>query len=579
MKKLKLYILVLIGLFGAVGSFATPPKKKKPKAKTELTEKQTIALKSYFIEANKEKLLGNRAKAESLFLKCVGINDQHAASYFELGALKYKAKDVVSARDYMQRAYELNPDNKWYAETLAFFYEKNQQYDEAAEIYELLIEKSPGNIDYYESQAAMYLYGKDVKSALKVYNKAEDVFGVNEMSSIQKHTIYTNTGKTEKAIAEIEKLIKKDPYNVRYYTALADMYSKNKQDNKAMETYQKLLEIDPNNGFVQYALAMHYRKTGEDLKSEQFLDKAFANPGLDFSTKAKILLSDLAYLESDGNKVNPKGLAMAKVLTETHPENPKAFALYGDLLNQNGDKESALENYTKSLKIDKSQFLVWGQRLILESDKQDWDLVYKSANTALEYYPSQPTLYYFKGIASIQNKNYQEAIDALEMGKAFVLNNDNLLGQFYSNLADAYHNLEKHKDSDKYFDKALQLNPNDDLVLNNYSYYLSVRGEKLEKAASMSKIAVENNPKSSTYIDTYAWILYKQGDYENAKVWMEKALNYGGNQEGVLLEHYGDILFRLNDVDGAMKHWKKAKATGSYSEFLDKKIESKSIHE
>ena len=233
----------------------------------------------------------------------------------------------------------------------------------------------------------------------------------------------------------------------------------------------------------------------------------------------------------------------------------------------------------KSLNKDQSQFLVWSQVLLLESEQENWDSVYTTSTQALEFFPSQPTLFYFKGLAAIQLKKYKEAIQVLEEGQDFVIDNDGLLGQFYTYLADANHNLEQHESSDQYFEKALKLNPNDDLVLNNYSYYLSLRGENLERAAEMSRQVVDRHPESATYLDTYAWVLYKKGDFAGAKEWMEKAMSYGGDAESTLVEHYGDILFKLGDSEGAMKYWRKAQKMGGASDLIDKKIDNKNLYE
>ena len=201
--------------------------------------------------------------------------------------------------------------------------------------------------------------------------------------------------------------------------------------------------------------------------------------------------------------------------------------------------------------------------------------MYIDGKAAIELFPSQGTLYYLVGIGANQMKNYKEAIDVLETGKDFIIDNNQLLIQLYSTLGEAYHNLKNYKNSDANFDKSLELEPNNILVLNNYSYYLSLRGEKLEQAKTMSKKTIEQEPNSAIYLDTYAWILFMNQEYEEAKKYMEVALNNGGNTQGVLVEHYGDILFRLNDIEGALKHWNMAKEMGDASNKIGEKIKKK----
>ena len=125
-------------------------------------------------------------------------------------------------------------------------------------------------------------------------------------------------------------------------------------------------------------------------------------------------------------------------------------------------------------------------------------------------------------------------------------------------------------------EKILKLNPKDANVLNNYAYYLSLRGDKLERAEAMSKASNELEPGQSSYEDTYGWIMFKVGKYSDAKIWIEKALNSGGDKSATVLEHYGDVLYKLGDTNKAMEFWQKAKAAGDgASELLDKKIQDK----
>ena len=54
-----------------------------------------------------------------------------------------------------------------------------------------------------------------------------------------------------------------------------------------------------------------------------------------------------------------------------------------------------------------------------------------------------------------------------------VVDNDAQLIEFYSNLGDCFNNLKKFEESDKYYDKALLIDPNNAFVLNNYAYSYS----------------------------------------------------------------------------------------------------------
>jgi Tfp pilus assembly protein PilF len=192
----------------------------------------------------------------------------------------------------------------------------------------------------------------------------------------------------------------------------------------------------------------------------------------------------------------------------------------------------------------------------------------------------QPLPYLFNGFANYQKKNYETARKSLETGSNLVVDNNLMLAQFYSTLGDICNQLKDHKKSDEYYDKALKIKPDDAYVLNNYSYYLSLRNKDLEKARDMARRANELQPDNASFQDTYGWVLYMLGNYTEAEVWIKKALDHPENDSAVLLEHYGDALYKLGRKDEALEYWQKAKQVGGEaSEFLDKKISEKKLYE
>jgi tetratricopeptide (TPR) repeat protein len=197
---------------------------------------------------------------------------------------------------------------------------------------------------------------------------------------------------------------------------------------------------------------------------------------------------------------------------------------------------------------------------------------------ATEYFPTNPEIYFYQGIALLQQKKYAEAAGVMETGVNYVANNKQLLQQFYANLGEANHSLNNNEKSDKYYEKALELDPNDVLVLNNFAYFLSLRKFRLEDAKKMSERSLQLDPENPANLDTYGWILYLQKDYAGAEKQISKALQKRPNDPDIL-EHYGDILFQLGQVDQAVEQWQKAKSNGSSSSNLNKKITDRKLYE
>lgn len=570
---------MLLSLAFIISSCASNKEAKQTKvqksSKAQLSEKQEIELKNYFFEASREKALSNFSAAQQYYQKCLSIDPNHSASIFELANIFQSQSRYADAVMYLERATALEPENKWYLQSLAILYEQTKQYQKAFETYSKLTELYPNELSYYEGEARMQLYQNDLKKALKVYDKIENQFGLLEPVSMQKQQVLLSVKKYDEAILEAQKLVESAPGTPKYYNNLADVYRKAGKKKEATDTYQKLLEIDPNNAFVQLSMATYYMDEGNTEKGEALLRKAFRNPELGHESKTRILLNNIMKQDPATGNIDAFTFELVDSMKLAHPNNAQLHAIEADLLYENKQIKEALQSYKASLAADSNQFLVWNRVLFIHSEQEDWLSMYQDGKAAVELFPNQGTLYYLAGIGANQLKNYQEAIDILETGKDFILDNNELLIQVYSTLGEAYNNLEQYAQSDENFDKSLELDPNNILVLNNYSYYLSLRGEQLEKAKEMSKKTIEAEPESAIYLDTYAWILFMNKEYAEAKKYMELALNNGGNKQGVLVEHYGDILFKLGDTEGALKHWKMAKELGDASDKVDEKITTK----
>jgi tetratricopeptide (TPR) repeat protein len=357
------------------------------------------------------------------------------------------------------------------------------------------------------------------------------------------------------------------------------VYQSMGEKQKALDTYNKILEFDPENPYIHLSLADYYRNEGDKERSVAELKKAFQNKELDIDTKISILSSYYQLIDLHP-ELKDQAMEMAVLLVETHPSEPRAHAVYGDFLSKDKKFKEARAEYIRARELGSKDFVVYNQILFLDSQEQNWDAMIKDSEEAMSLFPDQPLVYFFNGLAKIQKKKYADAVTVLNSGVKMVVDNKPLEGQFYSSLGEAYNELKDYSRSDDNFEKALAINPKDANVLNNYSYFLSLRGEKMEKAEAMSKLSNELEPNQASYQDTYGWIMFKMGKYEDAKIWIGKALSAGSDNSATVLEHYGDVLFKLGDTQNALEYWNKAKAAGDgASEFLDRKIMEKKFFE
>lgn len=546
--------------------------------KQDLPEQERMQAEHLFFNANKEKILGNYEQAADLFAQCIQIDKENDAAMYELAQIMQQKGKLNDALFFIRSAAAINPSNEWYQLSLAHILQKNKLYAEAVSVNAELVKNHPDRIDYYFNWANALLLDNKLAEAIKVYDKLEERVGVTAEVSIQKQNIYFKTGKIDKAISEMQKLINAFPEEPTYYEMLAELYLTNNMSEKAFEVYQMILQLNPQNPSVHLSLADYYRSTGDTAKSFEELQLAFSNKELDIDTKIKILSSYYILIQKYP-VLKEQAITLNKILIATHPNEARSHAVYGDFLYQDKKYEDAKNQYLEALKINKENFLVWQQLLFVISALNDYNSLLMESEEALTLFPDQPIVYLLNGIAKTQLKKYEEAVSILNSGINLVVENPPLLVQFYANLGDVYHNLNKIHESDTAYEKALSIDPKNTYVLNNYSYYLSLRGDSLEKAEDMSKLSNELEPDNSSFQDTYAWILYKSGKYKDAKMWLEKALKNGGDTNSTILEHYGDVCYKLGDADKALEYWERAGKAGTASEWLNKKIADKKLYE
>ena len=554
------------------------PEKNQDKNNEYSQEKNTLNYNNLFFNALKQKSLENYEHALQLFEKCIKKNPDFIEAYYQLSLINKKLNRILLAKEYSSKTVEKNSNNIWYLRNHAEILFLNQDYIEAARVYTQIIKLEPNNEFNYYKLADTYIYDQQYLKAINVYNNLEEKKGVDKMVSMQKHKLYLQTKNFNKATKTLEKLSQNFPDDIEILQILAEAYILANKQEKALDVFRNISKIEPKNGQVNLTLANFYRDKGEFTKSFLELKKAFQSENVNLETKLSILVSYLAIINSN-DTITSQAFELMEVLNSIYHDNAELYALYGDLYYAVGKKEQAKKYYKNSIKVKQNIKPVWTQILFLYVEDSNYDSLMAYSEKALLYYPTEPLYYYFYGISNSFFKNYQNAKSSLEIGADYVFENDALYKEFQISLADTYNALLDYEKSDSLYEQVLLQDPKNIIVLNNYSYYLSLRKTKLKKAEKMSKLCNELEPENGTYQDTYGWILYCLGDYENAKKWLEKALNNGGNKSAVIIEHYGDVLFKLGLRERAINQWKNAKSIGGGSDLLDEKIENETLLE
>jgi len=561
--------------------------KRKRGVESDQSREKLQRAEALFTEGMKYFILEDYAKALGAFQQASDLNPQESMIYFKMAEVYTKsshAEDLNRAAANIEKALKLNRKNVYFYSLAAQIYALQNNFPKAEETLETLTREIDGTGEYLYQLAEIYIYDKKLDEALKTYNRAEAQMGINEISSMQKQKIYMEQGKMDQAIAEGEKLMAAYPDEERIAMVFAETLSQKGEKKKAIGVLEKFLATHPESGRSRILLAAMYREDGREVESRDMVTQAMADPSVDISSKILVLQTYTAQIAQQGaRKVSDPDLEkfatnLYDELKRQYPGEPDVYIAGGNLYMSLQNKPIAEQAFLGAIQRGSASFEAWQNLLALEAESGKFeDLIFHSEQ-GLEIFPNQALLYYFNGYGNLSQKNYRQACAALEQARKLSAANPGLVHDINSMLGDAYNGLKDYVKSDQAFEAALAHSPNDALVLNNYSYYLALRKEHLEKAEKMSARVVRDYPDNSTYLDTHAWVLYVRQKYREARKVMEHALELPG-VSSVHYDHYGDILFQLGDVDGAVKQWEKARTLTSDHEEIDRKIANRRLYQ
>ncbi len=538
------------------------------------SQEDSVKFEAVLVEAEKHLILENYAKALDGFTTALEMNSQSAAVHFKIAEVLAKSNEGQKAIPYSLSSIELDSENKFYKLFLARLYQSIGFFTDATKVYEDILLKYPADESTLNELAQLYKNLGQIEDMFKTFDRTEEQHGIQVEIVRTRQRILMKNRDLDGVISEYKKLVDAYPHEISYKIELIDFLIENKKledAEKEIRMYELTESTSSRITLLKSELAW---MKGDREGAFTWLEKAFEMSTIDFESKFLILSN---YWSMTSNTPDRERITtISTKLANENPDEYKAQALVGDLLYQNGEKEISISYYLRALKINPSNFSVWENVLNVEAELNQYDSVIVHAEEALEYFPSQAILYYFAGTGHLINNNYKKSTRALEQGKKYTINPD-LLTVFYGQLGDAYNGLEDHEKSYQAYDKALENRPDNDHVLNNYSYFLSLRKKNLAKALEMSTKLVDQHPENPTYLDTHGWVLYIHGEFKESRKYLEKAA--GLDDDGTIVEHYGDVLFQLGDVNGALKQWERARDLGDASKNINKKIANKKLYE
>lgn len=531
----------------------------------------SMAASYYYLQGVKISNIYGDAKESARCLElALRYDSLHSPSYYELATVLQES-DPVKALDFSRRANSLDSENIWYKLQLGQLYINAEKYDSALTVYTDVIAISPNIPEHYQYLAALYQETGRIDRALEVLDSAEVRFGIMENFSEFKRQLYIASGQQEKAIIESIVLTNNFPYDEQNYVILGELYLRSGEDSLALDAFGRALDIDNHSVEALASLANYYLSSNDLDNFLLYTQRLFDSEKIPLETKTeffKDVIENARFYRDHYFRVTD----LINTLIMRHPGEYEVTKLQAEHFLLSGNPKVALNVFKKSL-ADSVRIETLEAIIDIESFSGSKDSALFFIDEALKLYPDRTDLYLRKGYTLVSMDEYPKAEKEMEKALKYA-GNDSVRSQIYSSIGDIRYAADSldMKRLFPLYEKALKLNPDNVLALNNYSYYLSLEGKDLDKALVMIEKVMKLEPGNPTYIDTYGWVLFKLGRYEDAKRAMRQAVSLDpeGNKE--LFYHYGEVLHALGEDYMASVYWKKALEKGYDGEIIERRL-------
>lgn len=404
-----------------------------------------------FFEALKQKGIENYERSATALLKCIKLDDSQAILYYELGKNYVELKNFGAAEDALKTAVDKEPKNEWYLNALYSLYRLKNDNDKALKIYKQLVEYHP---NYKEGLVELYMENNKFNDALKVLDELDAEKGITPSRDHMRNQIYEATGRKKDQIKNLEERVDNNPDNESNYLALIYRYSENNETDKAFETAKELLKANPKSQLVHLALYKFYLEDNETDKAIESMKIVIKSSQIKPEAKLKVLSDFVKFVENHPQYESD----LVEATTLVGNTNNVAFIVEtAQYYLKQGDKANAIKYYDQALEIEPDNFTVLRNSLLLYIDLKDYELAIKKCNNALQKYPAQPIIYLINGVALNEVKKAREAINVLETGLDYIIDDIKMETDFYTQLSVAYTLLNNPAKAKLFSDKIKQL--------------------------------------------------------------------------------------------------------------------------
>jgi tetratricopeptide (TPR) repeat protein len=401
----------------------------------------------------------------------------------------------------------------------------------------------------------------DLAGAVAALQEFDKFDGFAPLKLFQLGLLYDFAGQADKAEENYKSaLTAAGRLNWRLADAMANFDERHGRSGEARQLYRRFAEENSGSELAEVALAEK---------------PAAAPPPVVASAKDGLAeaLFDLASVVNQAQTID-LSLLYDRFGLELRPQSPLALLLLSDILSAEKQPQASLAVLQK---IPPQSRYSWSARLRSAVNLNTLGRTDEAIAQLKEMAAAHPNW----ASASIQlgdllreKKQFADSAAAYDeairrLGKAGIQPRWSL----YYSRGIAFERSGQWKRAEADLLHALELQPNQPLVLNYLGYSWVDRGENLKRGLQMIEKAVALRPDDGYIVDSLGWAHYRLGDYKAAVKYLEKATELVP-EDPTINDHLGDAYWQTGRPREARFQWRQALQFGPAKDEI-KPIEAK----
>jgi tetratricopeptide (TPR) repeat protein len=385
----------------------------------------------------------------------------------------------------------------------------------------------------------------DAAGAEAALQELDKFNGFAPLKDFQLGLIEDLAGRADLAEDNFKKTLEASPQlNWRLTDTMANFYERHGRDDEARALYERFVKDN----------------AGSEL-AESILDgrpPASAQPQI--NSAADGLAEALFDLASVVNQPETLDLALlyGRYALELRPDMALAQLLVADVLSAQNKPDESMAILAQ---IPPSSPYSWSARLRVAADLELLDRTDEAVAELKEMAAEAPK----RAGAEMQlgdllrgKKRFNEAVEAYDEAiRRFQASGMPERWPLYYSRGIALERSGQWKRAEADLLHALELKPDQPLVLNYLGYSWIDRGENLERGLKMIEKAVELRPEDGYIVDSLGWAHYRLGDYPSAVEYLEKAIELVP-EDPTINDHLGDAYWQSGRATEARYQWRRA---------------------